>query len=184
MIFINKSAIRTNILETREGLAGHDVFQLSLEICNVIESSEAFKNAQNILFYYPIRKEVSLISLMKKNIKQKNIFFPKCEDNNTISYHKIYSPRELIIGKYGINEPSTKSPSSETPLDLIFVPGLAFDKKLNRIGYGKGFYDNFLKNKNCIKIAPAYDFQIFNSIPSETHDQRVNMIITQSQIYK
>ena len=69
-------------------------------------------------------------------------------------------------------------------IDLIIVPGIAFDKQKNRIGYGDGFYDRLLKKTKCPTIALAYEFQIVHNIPGEKHDVKVDQIITEKRILR
>ena len=69
-------------------------------------------------------------------------------------------------------------------MELIIVPGLVFDEKSNRIGYGKGYYDKFLSKINCYKVGLSFDFQIKKEIPFEKHDEKLNCIISEKRILK
>jgi len=80
-------------------------------------------------------------------------------------------------------EPSSNSPSLEPKhLDIAIIPGVAFDIRGMRLGYGKGYYDRLIKNLHCPKIALAYEFQIVDNIPEEEHDHLMNKIVTEKRI--
>ena len=83
-------------------------------------------------------------------------------------------------GKFGILEPTSKV--SLVDPDLVVVPGLAFDLHLHRLGYGKGYYDRFLKSTSSYKIGICFDFQIVEKIPNESHDQKMDEVISEKRI--
>ncbi|MBP2031753.1 5,10-methenyltetrahydrofolate synthetase [Clostridium algifaecis] len=88
---------------------------------------------------------------------------------------------ELVPGAYNILEPeSTEFKVDEKSIDLSYIPGVAFDSSGGRIGYGGGYYDRFLQKleKNSKKIALCYDFQVLDTVPTETHDIMIDSIIT------
>jgi 5-formyltetrahydrofolate cyclo-ligase len=125
----------------------------------------------------------------KKNIKnfQEKIFaLPRiCKKTNKIHLHQITDLNELQIGKFNIKEPCTHHKViPQKDVDLIITPGIAFDKKGHRIGYGKGYFDRLFKTSNAYKIALAYDFQIIENVPAEKHDKKVDMIITEKRTIK
>jgi 5-formyltetrahydrofolate cyclo-ligase len=98
---------------------------------------------------------------------------------------KIDSFEDLEPGTMGILEPIKKRSIIDAhKLDIILVPGVAFDRKGNRVGYGLAYYDRFLKkfSPSTVKIALAYDFQVVSDIPCEKHDQVVDIIITEREI--
>ncbi len=98
----------------------------------------------------------------------------------TLSY--IESKEDLVKGAYNIYEPSVIKTAQESDMDVIFVPGLAFDRNGGRMGFGKGYYDKFLKRCRGTKIGICYDFQLFDSIPVEEHDIPMDYIVTDKEI--
>ncbi len=98
----------------------------------------------------------------------------------TLSY--IESKDDLVQGAYNIYEPSVVKPAKGCDMDVIFVPGLAFDRSGGRMGFGKGYYDKFLKRCRGTKVGICYDFQLFDSIPTEEHDIPMDYIITDKEI--
>lgn len=174
-----KNSIRKQILEKR---IQYEYAQQDSE--KIIERILPFiQDAQNILLFYPHKNEVNLLPLI--SILQKkgvNVYLPKTSSQD-IHPILVESLKNLKKGKFGIPEPEGKEASYED-IDVVIVPAVAFDKKGHRIGYGKGYYDRFLKNFKGLKIGVAYDFQIVDKIPYEAHDIPVDIIVTPTKIIK
>ena len=102
-----------------------------------------------------------------------------------MEFYKWYKNDPLLINKFGIPEPET---TNRVYPDILFVPLVAFDKKLNRLGYGAGFYDRLIqslkKRKNIITIGLAFDFQEVHLIPVSKYDQKLDYIVTNKKILK
>jgi 5-formyltetrahydrofolate cyclo-ligase len=96
----------------------------------------------------------------------------------------IDSTDDLAVNRFGIYEPKQGREIDSENLGCIFVPGLAFGKDLGRIGFGRGYYDNYLRDTQAKKIGLAYDFQILPVIPSEANDVKMDMIITDTGIIR
>lgn len=105
----------------------------------------------------------------------------KTTDEITIS--RLDDCMPLIKGEYGIPEPKEIIPLTMDDIELALVPGLAFSKKGERIGFGKGYYDRLLKGYNGTKIGICYDFQIFDELPSDENDIKMDLIMTEKGIY-
>ncbi|MBD3330574.1 5-formyltetrahydrofolate cyclo-ligase [Candidatus Peregrinibacteria bacterium] len=178
-----KKLLRKKLLNLRATYDKDESKIKSSVIFDKVLSHPLFRRAQNVLFYVPIKNEVDTINLINEALKTKSVYLPKTKINGEISVHKISGLEDTSEGKYGIPEPTTAETDSQI-LDLIIVPGVAFDSDFNRIGFGKGYYDKFLKKLKCPKIALAYDFQIIKNIPAQEHDQKIDIIITNSKIYE
>lgn len=89
---------------------------------------------------------------------------------------------DMEKGAYGILEPKTVRKADENNIDVILVPGLAFDRNGGRMGFGKGYYDRLLESSKAVKIGLCYDFQILEKIPTESHDVPMNFVITEKEI--
>ena len=175
-----KNSIRKKLLTTRSSLKKTLSEEYSQAICEKFQELKEYKNAKSILFYMPIKNEVNITPLTKN----KTILLPKVYDNQKIKIHKINSLTHLKPGQFNVPEPPKDSPIVQTKnIDLVIVPGIGFDKTGQRIGFGKGYYDRLLKHINCPKIAAAYEFQVIENIPSEDHDEKVDFIITEKNIY-
>ncbi len=145
-----------------------------------IERSDLFSSIQNILMYNSLPDELSSKDAIVKWSMTKNIFLPRV--NGCELEILPYSKNKITIGAFGIEEPTGEPINDISIIDMIIVPGIAFDRKRNRLGRGKGFYDRLLKNSNAKKIGVAYDIQIVNEIPAETHDCPVDAVITPNNI--
>ena len=142
--------------------------------------SSCFKKAKIVMFYISFRGEVNTRDMIKKAKKSgKIVTVPVCEKNRIIKACLLGGRERLVKGPYGILEPVTKQCVNLGYLDLVIVPGLAFNKQGKRLGRGKGYYDRFLKKlpKRTATIGLAYDFQILPRIPTTSTDVNVGKII-------
>jgi len=137
---------------------------------------------QNVCIYISKDHEVETKNLIRELLNVKNILIPFVDGNN-LKISQIHNHSNLQMGKYGVLETKNKQ-EFEGNIDLIIVPGLAFDKKGNRLGRGKGYYDRFLKRINGLKVGLAFDEQVIDNLPIEKHDVPLDLIITDKQIIK
>jgi len=181
----DKSYLRNRFLiERKKKYLNSKKFNFSL-IFKLIKKH--FKNKKIIIgAYYPSYYEVDILKFFKEASKKKfKIVLPIVKSSTSMSF-KIWIPNEpLYVSKFGILEP--KSTNKEFTPDVIIVPLVAFDSQLNRIGYGKGFYDRKLKKikkikRNVICIGAAYSFQKCKSIPTNKHDFKLDYIFTERGI--
>jgi 5-formyltetrahydrofolate cyclo-ligase len=144
------------------------------------------KNKIVIAGYYPSNYEVDVLKFLKK-AEEKNfkIALPVIKPTNKMDFKNWSYKEPLYVSKFGILEP--KNSKKKIIPDLIIVPLVAFDKNLNRIGYGKGYYDRFLKKiskikKKIISIGIAYSFQKSSIIPVNKYDFKLDYIFTERGI--
>lgn len=185
----SKKAIRKTILNQRDNIETDIKEKWDNEIFLKVINSEAYKNANVIFVFVSFKSEVDTHKIITYALKDsKTICVPKINvSEKEMEIFKIESLGELKEGYYGILEPQENCPSvNSDEIDLILMPGAAFDKQGGRIGYGGGFYDRFLKrmNKKVDKIALAYDFQIIDKVPMEEFDIKINGIVTNNQYIK
>lgn len=153
------------------------------KICIKLASTKEFQSAKNILFYMPIHGEVDLKTTFYRFKKNKKFILPKVDpETRTLSLFAINELHELKNGSYNIPEPTlVHKEIPSTSIDLAIVPGIVFGRNGHRIGFGKGFYDKLLKTIKCPKFGIAYDFQIVENVPGETHDVPMDKILTEKQ---
>ena len=168
-----KKEFRKKVIESRKNKSANFVLSNSNLITEKLLQMEDIRNATNIMLYLNFNNEVQTDNLTIK-------------ENHTLIPTQITDLKEgLRIGAYGIREPNEKSPTIDIKaLDVVIVPAVAYDIHCYRLGYGGGFYDRFLENlrKDAITIGIAFDFQIFDSIPKETHDAQLDYIVTETRI--
>lgn len=135
------------------------------------------KKCKAIHLYLPMGSEIDLYPLIQKLLNQKiKVYSPKTLKNRKLEHLELHSLEELEKGLWGTKHPKNSTAYQGT-FDLIVVPGLAFDKNHNRLGYGGGYYDNFLKDHNkAYKVAVVYPFQIVEQVPVEAHDAKVGLV--------
>ncbi|MDK2945703.1 5-formyltetrahydrofolate cyclo-ligase [Geotoga petraea] len=179
---MDKKKLRKQIIEKRVLLSDQEVSIKSKIISKKIENLTIFKDSENIAMYYPFKKEVNLLPLFNKYKLQKNFLFPKTL-GKTMKFHKASSLDHFVKGNFGIMEPTEDR--FENEIDMFLIPGVAFSPYLYRIGYGGGFYDRFIENINykTILCGISFDLQVVDNLPIEKHDQRLDMIITNKEVY-
>lgn len=176
----SKASIRTRLLAQRDSLTAEQVARESKQICDIIKAFLSLDKPRSILLYAPIRKEVDpfylLAWLRENNI---TVCLPSIQSETIVPL--VYAPNEpLIRGSFGINEPAHRL-IHPNPCEMVVVPCVAVDKSHYRLGYGKGFYDRYLK-PNTLSIGLAYSFQVLEIIPHETHDQPLASIVTHNGV--
>ena len=178
---MNKNEIRDFTLKIRTSLHHYFVAQKSQIILNNLSCVLNNERYKNILIFMEIKNEVS-ISNITKQYKNKNFFIPKTFKDGSMKINSLDKDK-LSKNKFGILESEDPNYIDPETLDLIIVPGIAFDQNLNRIGYGKGFYDKFLTSikKNVLKVGVCYDFQLYDKIQSDPDDVKMDLIITEKQ---
>jgi len=165
----------------RDSLNKEGILEKSKKIIENLTSLEQFQFSKNIMFYVSSDSEVFTHEIIKKLIDEKNIFVPLIK-NNQIQASSLNSFSELEKGKFNILEPKIQRLTDPKELDAVIVPGLAFDNNGNRIGYGLGFYDKFLKKTNALKIGLAFDLQIVDKIMVKDFDVKMDIVVTENRV--
>lgn len=185
-----KAEIRKRILGIRKGLTEDEVVSKSEAIVQKVIKTPEYEEADNILLYADYGHEVMTRGIFDDAIlRKKKVYFPKSDYlTNTMEFYQVVSVRQLEKGYMGILEPKEdihsryKFYSKEDT--LIIIPGVAFDTSGYRIGYGKGYYDRYLVNKRQLStMALAYACQIVDEIPKDTHDIKMDKVVTEEIIY-
>lgn len=184
MISRNKNEIRAYYLKLRKNI--DNKLDKSLKIANKLIETEEFKKAKSIALYKNLKSEVDTNYILEYAIKSgKNVCLPRVFKEKLIFY-KVDINETYELSDYGIEEPQECQekiiPINE--IELIIVPGICFDLKRNRLGYGGGYYDRFLENKTMNVIGICFDEQLSKDklIPINKTDIKMNKIITESSI--
>ena len=179
-----KNKLRERILALLSNQKEEERLKKSLQAAVKLYRTQEFKEAKVILFYASFDGEVDTFEMMKQAQKADKIVALPCVDMkfNTMIPRIVKKLEDLKVGSYGIKEPDKKSTEVDLKnIDLVIVPGVAFDRNNNRLGRGGGYYDRFLKKlpKGKPSIGLAFDFQIVDEIPSmESHDKAVSFFLT------
>lgn len=166
----NKTELRLIAKNIRKGL---DIKNISHKLCTKIKNLEEYKNSNHILLFYPLEYEVNLLELINN---EKKFYLPRI-NGNYLEICPYQNGDNLKLSKFQTKEPTTK-PVNAKIIDLILLPALACDKKNNRLGYGKGYYDRLLTTTNAKTVLPISKALVFEQIPAEIHDKTVDIILT------
>lgn len=177
-----KDIVRNLILDKKKEFSESQRAKWSEEICSRISELPAFKDAGTVLIYYHLPDEVSLAPLLE-NYKEKKVFLLPVVCGDHLIIRKYSGEDRLKPGPFGIPEPTVADFNELDKIDLIITPGLAFDKKKNRLGRGKGYYDKFLANINALKIGVCFNFQLLDKIPTNDFDIPMDLVITPEQCH-
>jgi 5-formyltetrahydrofolate cyclo-ligase len=181
--------VRRHILQKRKALSKAELHQRSKLVQSRIINSSEFKNSKVIAAYFAVGSEVRTDDIMYTVLKNNHqiLLLPKTEADK-ITFYEVseddFKKNKLTKGKFGIIEPAGSS-NYNNNIDLLIVPGLAFDRNGYRLGYGKGYYDKFIKkNKYCFSVGLAFQFQlILNSeLPHSDFDEKINAVVTEKEM--
>lgn len=174
---VEKRALRRYIRSYWNSLSKMEIIKQSETLLAKLERRPWFANAQNVLLFWSLSDEVYTHEFIRKYADKKNIYLPVMQGEDLI-IAKYNSDAELLKdNKFGVYEPRLEEVVSVDQLDLILVPGLAFDIHGGRLGRGKGFYDRLLSSDTPMKVGLALPFQMVYSVPMEQHDQRLDKVL-------
>lgn len=183
-----KKTIRQEVLRRRDAISKNVKKEKDIVIMQRISQLPEFINAKTIFFYTSFRNEVDTMDMIKVSLNAgKLIVLPRVDkENNRLKLYEIKNMNELARGYMWILEPFVSEDRLRNldDIDLIIIPGAAFDIYGNRLGYGAGFYDMLLSKmeKKIPIVAPAYEEQIVEKIPAEPHDIKVDKIVTDKKV--
>lgn len=149
---------------------------LSKDILETLENHPAFRASNIILLYHSLKDEVYTHTFIEKWSREKHILLPVVQGDE-LELRSYRSLDDLAIGAYGILEPIGTPFHDYTKIDLVIVPGVAFDTSGSRLGRGKGYYDKLLPKLAAHKIGICFPFQLVDEIPTEEFDIQMNEII-------
>ena len=184
-----KKEIRKKILDMRKKLSESFIQSNSNIIIEKLYRLIDKSNFRNIMIFMDMDHEVRVTNLLNL-FSDRKFYIPKTFPEGIMKVNE-YNEKELILHKFGYYESLSNNYVNEDILDLIVIPGIVFDKHRNRIGFGGGYYDRFLqklkekhKDSRCfpLTVAICYDFQLIDSIPSEPHDIKPDIIITERRV--
>ena len=172
-----KKRLRELLAQKRRLLSKDDVAEQSGKIVAAVEQMPCFQTAKTVLIYYPTHNEVDLLSLIKRYKKEKTFLFPVVH-RRMITVCPYEGTDKMHRGKFNIPEPTTEPYTGH--IDLILVPGVAFDMTGNRLGRGGGYYDRFMAKlgKKTLLAGVGYDFQLVEKVPANRRDKRMDFVVT------
>lgn len=175
-MIIGKKELRKYIAELKT-LHTTSTTLLSDEILSRVEKHPVFQKAQTVLLYYSLPDEVHTHDFIQKWYNRKRILLPVVV-KDTLELYTYTGPDKMTIGAYGIEEPTEGKFNNLKDIDLAIIPGVAFDRRGNRLGRGKGYYDRLLPFLvGTYKLGICFPYQLLESVPTEDFDIRMNEVI-------
>jgi 5-formyltetrahydrofolate cyclo-ligase len=144
--------------------------------------------ARYVLSYFALPAEIDPLPAMRE-LRNRGvaIAYPRVERPGVLGTYLVDDEGALLPGKFGLSQPAENSPAlAPSLIDAAIVPGVAFDRRGMRLGYGGGYYDRLLPRlrPDCLRIGLAFDEQLLAEIPAEPHDARIDIIVTQTQVLR
>lgn len=181
-----KSSIRDKILTQRRQQSVESALAKSIKIQQRLAATSEFRHAGSVALYSPIHGEVFTEGLFDVCRQEgRTLAYPRVRGEQ-LDFVQVEQRHELAPGGFGVLEPTGSLPVLPSALDLIVVPGVAFDGSGFRLGYGKGFYDRALhaKSSTAVLVGVCFELQLVDVLPAESHDIRMNMVVTEERILR
>ncbi len=179
-VITEKNLIREKIRKKKQQITDKEK---EIEASNVFEKIEAlpeFENANKVMVYWSMPDELPTHNFIIRWSKKKTMLLPVVKGDDLLI--KPFSTKEeMKQGDFGIWEPDIQKEYLRS-IDLVIVPGVAFDKNKSRLGRGKGYYDKYFLNKKIVKIGVCFDFQLLDDIPIDSFDIKMDKIVTNSYL--
>ena len=177
-----KQQWRRTIARQKKTYSDEILLASSLRIWRRVEQLTAFRQARCIACYHALSDEVQTVGFLEKWRSEKQILLPVM-NGDLLTLHPYTGNDALRKGRFGIMEPVSAAHEKPpvTP-DIIIAPGIAFDRRLNRLGRGKGYYDRLLSGLPAPAIGVCFPFQLFDAIPTGPYDRKMTCIVTEEEI--
>ncbi|MDE6268591.1 MAG: 5-formyltetrahydrofolate cyclo-ligase [Muribaculaceae bacterium] len=176
---MKKNDVRAKMKAHKALLSAVEKLEAASNVFARLESSAAFALADKVLMYHSLSDELSTREFIDRWHDRKHFFLPRVNGVNLDILP--YDRTRLALGAFQIEEPQGNETTAIDEIDLIVVPGVAYDREGNRVGRGRGYYDRLLASSRATKVGVGYDFQLIEEgIDAEPHDVRVDVVMTPS----
>ncbi len=173
---MEKKSLRKLIRERKAAYTHEELTAKSRQAINTLETHNLFGKAGIVCLYSSLNDEVDTHELIERYKDRKQILLPTVR-GDMIELHEYGKQDNMKAGDFGISESCGPLFTDYDSIELVVVPGMAFDKKGNRLGRGKGYYDKFLSQTKARKVGLCFDFQMVDSVPTLPHDIRMDEVI-------
>jgi len=179
---MKKEDIRRAVKARKILLSEDEKISAAGRVFDMLERTAEFMLADKILMYHSLPDELSTRRFIGKWSGRKHFYLPRVNGVNLDILP--YDESRLAIGSFHIEEPTGSDCADVSEMEMIVVPAVAYDRRGNRVGRGKGYYDRLLAGSRARKVGVAYDFQLVDEIPAEPHDIRVDIVITDKTLLR
>ncbi len=178
-LVMEKSELRKIVRESKRAVPYAEKVRLSMPIMEKVSSLDIFRRSNTVLLYWSMDDEVYTHDFVEQWYNEKCLLLP-CVDGDDLLLRQYTGLESMQPGpQFGILEPTGPVFTQLESVDMIVVPGVAFDRRNNRMGRGRGFYDRLLKSTpRALKVGVAFDFQMFDEIPTEPFDVPMDVVIS------
>lgn len=183
-----KNKIRTHYIDKRKTLQPVIKRLCDEKICSLFMALVSYRYSETLLMYYPTSREIDVLPIARHALSSgKRIAFPCCDTkSHTMVFRFVTSLNQLTVtGTFGIPEPGDECPvysREEGAAAVCLVPGIVYDKKGYRLGYGKGYYDRYLPSFKGTKVGFVYSDFVINSVPRGRYDLAVDVLVTEKGV--
>lgn len=189
MIHKKKKELRKKVQELRDAMDLEQRKALSARVADNLWSVPEFASAETILFFISFRSEVDTVPMIRRALGEGRVVCVPCTNasNKEMAACRIMDlEADLETGNYDILEPRKEClrPVPAEDIDVVLMPGVAFDLTGGRLGYGGGYYDRFLEkcDPRCALIAVAFEIQIIDRVPCADHDAHIHKVVTEARV--
>lgn len=179
---MNKEAIRLRVKSRKSLLSDDERREAAARVFDTLERTAAFLMADKILMYHSLPDELSTHEFIDRWASRKHFFLPRVNGVNLDILP--YDRTKLHLGSFNIEEPDGDDTTDISEIELVIVPAVAYDRRGNRIGRGKGYYDRLLHDTSATRIGVAYACQICDDIEPDETDVPVHYVITENEIIR
>ncbi len=179
---MKKEDIRIRIKAQKALLSPAEKAEAASAAFALLEQTASFMMSDNILMYHSLPDELSTLDFLDRWSARKHFYLPRVNGVNLDILP--YDRTSMRLGAFRIEEPAGDDVVSVDDIEMIIVPAVAYDRRGNRVGRGKGYYDRLLHDSKALKVGVAYDFQMVDEIDAEPHDVKVDLIITDRGVYR
>ncbi|MBR4853118.1 MAG: 5-formyltetrahydrofolate cyclo-ligase [Alistipes sp.] len=182
---MEKKELRRVVKERFKALGEDEKLRKSALLIERLGEILAQRKASVVALFSPMNDEVQIIPLVEKQAQSGvcRVVLPRVEsmaDGEAEMEFYDYEPTQMAVGAFGIIEPQAGEPCEASEIDVMVVPGVAFDSNGGRLGRGKGYYDRYISRvgfrAECIGV--CFDFQLFDKLPTEPHDRAMDMVVS------
>ncbi len=189
MIHKKKKELRKKVQELRDAIDPEQRNFLSARVADNLWSVPEFAAAGTVLFFISFRSEVNTVPMIHRALDEGKVVCLPCTDDgdkSMVACRIMDLEADMEVGNYDILEPrcECRRPVAPEDIDVVLMPGVAFDLSGGRLGYGGGYYDRFLEKCSpaCALIAVAFEIQIIERVPCADHDHHIHKLVTESRV--
>ena len=181
---MTREEIRSEVRKKRRAVSGISVAEMSLRICEKIIALPEYLRARRILCYATLPEEVQTRGILWAiHHSGRELYMPVWRPDGGMDAVRVTEETAMEPDRMGIDTPVSGETLPPEKLDLVLVPGVAFDQSGNRLGFGKGYFDRFLAKCRCPAVGLAYELQLVDAIEARPHDVPMNRIVTERAVY-